>query len=139
MLEKQRTLDAGLEGERMGLRRNISSPDPHVDTAPKRRILIVQQSQSACPDVLIFLASMGCECSVASNIQQALPALEQKQHDAVLLDSHCLSSQETKAISEISEISRVLEGRLVILISEDTSRAIKDLVERYSLSSVQWD
>lgn len=135
MPQNRRNPDVGIERDRQ----DISSSHCHVDTSPKRRILIVQQSQSACADVRVFLASMGCDCSVAADIRQALAAIEQKQFDAVVLDSHCLSSEEARAILEIAEISRVLAGRLVILTSEDASPAIRKLVERYSLSSVQGD
>src|SRR5229473_2042826 len=134
MLRTHRKLNLVTEEEGLGFYMDTSSPRRLVDTSSRRRILIVHQSRSACADVRIFLASMGCECSVASSIKQALAAIEQKRHDAVLLDSHCLSSQETRAISEITEISRVLAGRLVILTSEDTDTAVKELVERYSLS-----
>jgi hypothetical protein len=82
---------------------------------------------------------MGCECSVAPNIPQALASLEQKQFDAVVLDSLCLGLSVTEAISAIAEVCRILEGRLIVLTNENTSLEIKDLVNRYSLPHVQED
>ena len=105
----------------------------------RRKVLIVGGGQSAPDGARIFLSSMGCECSVAPNIPQALASLEQKQFDAVVVDSQCLGSSAAEAISAIAEVCRVLAGRLVILTSENSSSEIKDLVSRYSLPHVQED
>jgi CheY-like chemotaxis protein len=104
-----------------------------------RRVLIVGGGRPAPDAARIFLASMGCECSVAPNIPQALACLEQKQFDAVVLDSQCLGSSAAEAIAAIAEVCGVLAGRLVVLTNENTSSEIKDLVSRYSLPHVQED
>ncbi len=104
-----------------------------------RKVLIVGGGRSAPDGARIFLSSMGCECSVAPNIPQALASLEQKQFDAVVLDSLCLGLSVTEAISAIAEVCRILAGRLIVLTNENTSLEIKELVSRYSLPHVQED
>ena len=104
-----------------------------------RKVLIVGGGRSAPDGARIFLSSMGCDCSVAPNIPQALASLEQKQFDAVVLDSLCLGFSVTEAISAIAEVCRILAGRLIVLTNENTSLEIKELVSRYSLPHVQED
>ena len=52
----------------------------------RQRVLIVGEKPLARDDMRILLGSAGCECTVASNVDQALAVMAQKNFDAVVLD-----------------------------------------------------
>lgn len=103
----------------------------------RRRILIVGKERSARDTMRILLGSTGCECMVASNVQQALATIEQKDFDAVVLDPKSSSSPAAEVISKICEVAPNLLERVVVITDEDSDPETKNLVERYSLPYVQ--
>ncbi len=103
----------------------------------RQRVLIVREEPLARDDMRILLGSAGCECTVASNVQQTLATMEQKNFDAVVLDPQSSSSQAADVISKINEFYPNLLKRLVIITDEDGDSEIKDLAERYSIPHVQ--
>jgi len=108
-----------------------------VSVGPERKkILIVGEEPSAREEMRILLGSSGCECTVASNVQQALGTMDQRKFDAVVLDPQSSSSRVTEVISRINESHPNLIRR-VVLITEEGKDSIGDLAERYSLTPVQ--
>ena len=103
----------------------------------RQRILIFGEEPSARDAMRILLGSAGCECTVATNVQQTLATMEQKEYDAVVLDPQSSSSQAADVISKVSEFHPNLLERVVIIIDEDGDSQIKDLAERYSIPHVQ--
>jgi DNA-binding NtrC family response regulator len=103
----------------------------------RQRILILGEEPSARDAMRILLGSAGCECTVASNVQQTLGKMEQKNFDAVVLDPQSSSSHAAEVISRINEFHPNLLKRVVIIIDEDGDSQIKDLAERYSIPHVQ--
>jgi CheY-like chemotaxis protein len=103
----------------------------------RQRILIFGEEPSARDGMRILLGSAGCECTVASSVQQTLTTMEQKEFDAVVLGPQSSSSQATEVISRIKEFHPNLLKRVVIIIDEGGDSQIKDLAERYSLLHVQ--
>src|SRR5229473_6888699 len=93
----------------------------------RQRVLIVREEPLARDDMRILLGSAGCECTVASNVQQTLATMEQKNFDAVVLDPQSSSSQAADVISKINEFYPNLLKRLVIITDEDGDSEIKDL------------
>src|SRR6266581_3219440 len=85
----------------------------------------------------ILLGSSGCECTVASNLQQALGTMDQRKFDAVVLDPQSSSSRVAELISRINESDSDLIRRVVLITEEGKDSVIGDLAERYSLTLVQ--
>jgi CheY-like chemotaxis protein len=109
-----------------------------MSTGRKRqRILIFGEEPSARDAMRILLGSEGCECTVASNVQQTLATMERKKFDAVVLDPQSSSLQAAEVISRINELHPNLQKRVVIIIDGDGDSQIKDLAERYSIPHVQ--
>jgi DNA-binding NtrC family response regulator len=103
----------------------------------RQRILIVGEEQLARDDMRILLGSAGCECTVASSVEQTLATMEQKKFDAVVLDPQSSSAQAAEVISRINEFHPGLIKRIVIITDEDRDSEIKNLAERYSIPHVQ--
>jgi len=103
----------------------------------RKRILIVGEEPSARDKMRILLGSAGCECTVASNLQQALATMDQRKFDAIVLDSQPSSPQFTEMISRINKSDPNLLKRLVLVTEEGRDLEIKDLAERHSLPRVQ--
>src|SRR5947207_6560624 len=103
----------------------------------RQRILIVGQEPLARDDMRILLGSAGCECTVASSVEQTLATIGQKKFDAVVLDPQSSISQAADMISRINEFHPNLLKHVVIIADEDSDSEIKDLAERYSVSHVQ--
>jgi CheY-like chemotaxis protein len=99
--------------------------------------LIVGEEPSARDEMRILLGSAGCECTVASNLQQGLATMDQRKFDAIVLDSQPSSPQFTEMISRINESDPNLLKRLVLVTEEGRDSEIKDLAERHSLPRVQ--
>jgi CheY-like chemotaxis protein len=109
-----------------------------MNTGRKRqRILIFGEEPSARDGMRILLGSAGCECTVASSVQQTFATMKQKNFDAVVLGPQSSSSQAAEVISRIKEFHPDLLKSVVIIIDEDGDSQIKDLAERYSLLYVQ--
>jgi len=103
----------------------------------RKKILIVGEEPSARQEMRILLGSSGCECTVVSNLQQALGTMDQRKFDAVVLDPESSSSRVTELISRINESHPDLIGRVVLITEEGKDSVIGDLAERYSLTAVQ--
>src|ERR1700687_6081492 len=85
----------------------------------------------------ILLGSAGCECTVASSVQQGLATMEKRDFDAVVLDPQSLSSPAAVVISRINEFHPNLLKRVVLVTEEGGDSGIKDLAERHSIPQVQ--
>ena len=101
------------------------------------RILIVGEEPSARDEMRILLGSAGCECTVASSVQQGLATMENRNFDAVVLDPHSLSSPTAEVISRIDEFHPNLLKRVVLVTEERGDSEIEDLAERHSIPHVQ--
>jgi CheY-like chemotaxis protein len=99
--------------------------------------LIVGEEPSARDEMRILLGSAGCECTVASDLQQAMATMDQRRFDAVVLDSQPSKPQFTEMISKINESNPSLLKRLVLVTEEGRDLEIKDLAERHSLPRIQ--
>jgi DNA-binding NtrC family response regulator len=99
--------------------------------------LIVGEEPSGRDAMRILLGSMGCECTITSNVQEALATIEQRAFDAVVLDPQSSSAPATEVISRISESHPNLQKRIVLIAEEGGNSEIADLAERYSIPHVQ--
>lgn len=99
----------------------------------RRRVLIIGEERSA----RIMLGSMGCECALASNVEQALAMIQQKDFDAVIFDPQGSSLPVAQVISRINEIRPSLLGRVVVITDGGSDSETRELMERYSLPHVQ--
>jgi len=103
----------------------------------RRRILIVGEGPLARDDMRILLGSAGCECMVASNVQEGLARMEKESFDAVVLDPQSSSSQAAEVLSRINEFHPNLLKHVVIITDEESDPEIKDLAESYLIPHVQ--
>lgn len=101
------------------------------------KILIVGEEPSARDAIRILLGSTGCECTVVSNMQQALAAIEQKNFDAVVVDPRSSNLPAAALISTINEFHPNLLDRILVITDESSDSVIGDLIERYTLPHVQ--
>src|SRR5258708_29330557 len=92
----------------------------------RQRILIVGEEPLARDDMRILLGSAGCECTVASNVQETLSAMEQKNFDAVVLDPQSSSSQAAEVISRINHFHPNLLRRVLLITDEESDSESKD-------------
>jgi CheY-like chemotaxis protein len=102
------------------------------------KVLIISQEWLARDTMRVLLGSMGCQCVVASNVQQAIAVLEQENPDAAIVDLRS-SGSSAVPISGLDKINEMLGGRVVVLTGEEGEKEAKELLERYSLPSIPWD
>ena len=103
----------------------------------RKKVLIVGEEPSARLEMRVLLGSSGCECTVASNLQQALGTMDQRKFDAVVLNPQSSSSRVAELISRINESDSDLIRRVVLITEEGKDSVIGDLAERCSLTLVQ--
>lgn len=103
----------------------------------RKKILIVGKEPLTRDDIRILLGSKGCECTTATNSQQALAAIEQKDFLAIVLDAQSSDSPAREIILGIDENHPNLLERVVVLTEEGGSAEIRHLVEQYSLPQVE--
>jgi hypothetical protein len=102
----------------------------------RRKVLIIGEERSA-RDARIMLGSMGCECALASNVEQALAMIQQKDFDAVIFDPQGSSLPAAQVISRINGIRPRLLGRVVVITDGEGDSEIRELVEGWSLPHLQ--
>jgi hypothetical protein len=82
---------------------------------------------------------MGCQCVVASSVQQANAVLEQENPDAAVVDPRSSGFSAAPIISGLDKIYAKLGGRVVVLTEQEREQEVKELLGRYSLPSVPRD
>ncbi len=108
-----------------------------IDCEHKKRILIVGEDPSVGGEMRVLLGSSGCDCTVASTIQQALAAMDQTEFDAVVLDAHSSSSLVAEVISRINESHLDVLRRVVLITEGGGDPLIAAMAEFYSLPRIQ--
>ncbi len=104
-----------------------------------RKVLIICEESSARDTMRVLLGSMGCQCVVASTVQQAIAVLEQENPDAAIVDPRSSGFSAASILSEFDKIYPSLRGRVVVLSGNESAPEIKDLLQRYSLPRVSRD
>lgn len=100
------------------------------------KVLIICEEPSARDTMRVLLGSMGCQCVVASSVQQAVAVLEQENPDAAILDPRTSGFSAAPIILGLDKIYERLGGRIVVLTEPAREQEVKELLERYSLPSV---
>src|SRR5216684_9114026 len=98
-----------------------------------RKLLILCEESSARDTMRVLLGSMGCECVVASTVQQAIAVLEQENPDAAIVDPRSSGFSAASIVSGLDKIHARLGGRVVVLTEQEREQDVKELLERYSL------
>jgi CheY-like chemotaxis protein len=106
---------------------------------PSRKVLIICEEPSARDTIRVLLGSMGCQCVVASGVQQAIAVLEQENPDAAIVDPRSSGFSAAPIVSKLDKIHARLGGRVVVLTEQEREQDVKELLERYSLPSVPRD
>ena len=100
------------------------------------KVLIICEEPSSRDTMRVLLASMGCQCVVASSVQQAIAVLELENPDAAIVDPRSSSFSAAPIVSGLDKIYARLGGRVVVLTEQERGQEVKELLERYSLPSV---
>jgi CheY-like chemotaxis protein len=101
-----------------------------------RKVLIICEEPSARDTMRVLLGSMGCQCVVASGVQQAVAVLEQENPDAAIVDPRSSDFSPAPIISGLDKIYARLGGRVVVLSGHEKEGEFKELLERYCIPSV---
>jgi CheY-like chemotaxis protein len=104
-----------------------------------RKVLIICEEPSARDTIRVLLGSMGCQCVVASGVQQAIAILEQENPDAAIVDPHSCDFSAAPILSGLDKIYARLGGRVVVLTGHEKEQEVKELLERYSLPGIRRD
>jgi CheY-like chemotaxis protein len=104
-----------------------------------RKVLIIGEESSARDTMRVLLGSMGCQCVVASTVQQAIAVLEQESPDAAIVDPQTTSASASSIASGFDKIYPSLRGRAIVLSGKESEPEVKDLFEQYSLPRVSRD
>ncbi len=104
-----------------------------------RKVLIICEESSARDTMRVLLGSMGCQCVVASTVQQAIAVLEQENPDAAIVDPRSSGFSAASIISGFDKLYPSLRGRVVVLSGSESEPEVKDLLRRYSLPRVSRD
>jgi CheY-like chemotaxis protein len=104
-----------------------------------RKVLIICEESSTRDTMRVLLGSMGCQCVVASSVQQAIGVLEQENPDAAIVDPRSAGSDASSMASGFDKIYASLRGRILVLSGKESEPEVKDLVEQYSLPRVSRD
>jgi len=104
-----------------------------------RKVLIIGEESSARDTMRVLLGSMGCQCVVASTVQQAIAVLEQEKPDAAVVDPQTTSASASSIASGFDKIYPSLRGRAIVLSGKESEPEVKDLLEQYSLLRVSRD
>lgn len=104
-----------------------------------RKVLIICEECSARDTMRVLLGSMGCQCVVASGVQQAIAVLEAEDPDAAIVDPRSSGFSAAPIISGLDKIHARLGGRVVVLTEQEREKEVQELLERYSLPSVPRD
>jgi CheY-like chemotaxis protein len=104
-----------------------------------RKVLIICADPSARDTIRVLLGSMGCQCVVASGVQQAIAVLEQENPDAAIVDPRSSDFSAAPILSGLDKICARLGGRVVVLTGHEKEQEVKELLERYSLPGIRRD
>ena len=104
-----------------------------------RKVLIICEEPSARDTIRVLLGSMGCQCVVASGVQQAIAVLEQENLDAAIVDPRSSDFSAAPTLSGLDKIYARLGGRVVVLTGHEKEQEVKELLERYSLPGIRRD
>jgi len=104
-----------------------------------RKVLIIGEESSARDTMRVLLGSMGCQCVVASTVQQAIAVLEQESPDAVIVDPLSTSTSASSIAAGFDKIYPSLRGRALVLSGKEGEPEVRDLLEQYSLPRVSRD
>ena len=100
------------------------------------KVLIMCEEPSARDTMRVLLGSMGCQCVVASSVQQAIAVLEQEEPDAAIVDPRSPGFSADPVTSGLDKIYARLGGRVVVLAEQEKEQEFKELLERYCIPRV---
>ena len=112
------------------------SEDGVSSSAPRRKVLIVEDEPSIRNVLYVLLAALGCEGDVAYTGRQALAAIRRESFDAVLLDLRCCGLPPERVVSEIKELCPNLVGRVLVITGEVTGRTTMEAIEHLCIPHI---
>jgi CheY-like chemotaxis protein len=122
------------EGQGLTRHRRVHMTD---DREQKMRILVVGEDPSARDEIGDLLGSSGCDCTVASTIQHAHAAIDEREFDAVVLDAQSWTSLVDEVISRINKSQPNVLRRVVLITEDGGDPLLTALAEFYSFTRIQ--
>ena len=108
----------------------------HVDMSQKlRKVILIGAEAWARDTIRVLLGSLGCQCVMASSIQEALPVLEQEQPDAAIVDEQRAGSIAPE-VPGIEEVCQQLRDRVILLTGGSESPEVPALTRGWWLPRI---
>src|SRR5437762_10308059 len=103
------------------------------------RVLIICERAAERETIRVLVGTMGCQWVVASSIEEALAMLSRERISAVLLELPGAVFDPDQIHKNVREFLVRFPGRVMALTDGMPTRAISELISKYSIPSVQRD
>ena len=106
-------------------------------SAPRRKVLIVEDEPSIRNVLFVLLAGLGCDGDVAHDSNQALAMIRKERFDAVLLDLRSAHLPPEEVVSSIVELRPSLVGRVLVIVGEVADPQTLETLARGAVPHIQ--
>src|SRR5437660_3538196 len=103
------------------------------------RVLIICERAAERETIRVLVGTMGCQWVVASSIEEALAMLSRERISAVLLELPGAVFDPDQIHKNVREFLVRFPGRVMALTDGMPTRAISELISKYSIPRVQRD
>ena len=100
------------------------------------KVLIIGEQLGVRDTIRVLLGSLGCQCVLASSVQQALPLLAQENPDIAVIDPLATASSPGQVISGLDKLYPSLHGRIILLTGAGTDLEVREAVEHHPVMQV---
>jgi hypothetical protein len=102
-------------------------------------VLIISNYEGDRETIPLLLGSMGCRCTLAPTLDEAVGVLNRESAAAAILDSRLAMVDSEEKSRTLREILVRLPGRVILLLSEMYDSAAIDFATTYSLPFLKRD
>lgn len=99
----------------------------------RQSVLIISDYEADRETIPLLLGSMGCRCTLAATLEEAVGILNRESTAAAILDSRLAIVDSEEKNRTLREILVRLPGRVILLLSEMNDSAAIDFATAYSL------
>ena len=111
--------------------------DALAKSAPRRKVLIIEDEPSIRNVLYVLLAGLGCEGDIAHDSRQALSMIRKDTFDAVLLDLVLSHLPPDQMVSAITKVRPSLVGRVLVITGEVTDPDTLAMLEKCAVPHVE--
>lgn len=105
----------------------------------RQSVLIISNCDADRETLPLLLGSMGCRCTVASTLEDAVGILNRESAAAVIADSRLAIVDSVEKNQTLGDILARLPGRIVLLLNEPDDLAAIEFARAYSLPFIRRD